>query len=280
MGRMFVLLAVFVLAACGGPISIGDFHDGGGVGGGSGGGGSGMGGGTGGGVANTPVTLGGYTLQPRSAIMAASLPNAPVSSGGGRTLLAFVSDIENPCSGYRCRVSATGVGEGTHLIFQIFGTSLKTYSIGNAVGNASVTFLRAGPLGTSVFSDDTVSGTVTLLSFSENGKAAGRYDVTMKSGTVIRGTFEATYCKGLALDVPMGGVACEETGSAASCSNSCTCEGKTVSVSCTSTGTNMWSCDCSSPSGAHSTCTMSGPTAVPAYETACWSYGTCCPMKF
>ena len=274
MTRMFVLLSMFGLSACGGPISIGDIPDGGGAGGGSGGGGgSGMGGGT----VNTSVTLGGYTLQPRSAIMAASLPNAPLSSGSVRTLLAIVSDADNACSGYRCRVSGTGLGEGTHLAFRIFGTSLQTYPIGKAAGNAFVTFFRVEPSGTSVFSDDTVSGTVTLISFSENGQATGSYDVTMKSGAVIRGTFGASYCKGLTLDVPMGGVACEETGSAASCSNSCTCEGKTVNASCTSIGTNMWNCDCTSPPGVYSTCTMSG---VPASETACWSYGTCCPMKF
>lgn len=271
MSRAFVLFAVFGLAACGGPISIGDPRDGG-VDGGSGGGG----GGTGGGAANTPVTLGGYTLQPRSAIMAASLPNAPLSSAEARTIVAIISDTENPCSGYRCRASATGLGEGTHLIFRIFGTSPQAYAIGKSAGSASVSFWRAGPQGASQFSDDAASGTVTVSSFSENGQVVGRYDISMESGATIRGTFGATYCKGLALDVPMGGVVCNETGNTASCSNSCTCEGQTVTASCTSTGTNLWSCNCTSSTGAQSTCTMSGPTAV----TACWTYGTCCPMKF
>lgn len=228
----------------------------------------------------TAVTLGGHTLTPQSAIMAASVGN--FGALGSPALLVYISDFAGLCAGYGCSVSGTGLPEGTHLYLQLFGSAATTYSVAEipAAGAGLVSFAKAGPAGQQIFSDIATSGTITLESYSANGTAIGRYDVTMKKGGTLKGRFHSTYCKGMTLNLPMGGVVCSETGDTAACQNPCTCEGKTVKAACTSTGTNAWSCNCTSATGASTTCTMNGPTAVPANGTACWSYGTCCPMKF
>ncbi len=241
------------------------------------------GGGTDGGgnvTATSAVTISGYTLEPRSALMATSL--IPAMGMPNRMTYVVVSDYDALCAGYTCSVSSLGLPAGTHLYFLLFGTGVKTYNVvaSPASDGAVVSFVRAGPGGATIFSDVGNSGTVTVESYSETGYATGQYNVTMKNGSVIKGHFSTSYCKGITLNIPMGGVVCTETGDTASCQNPCTCEGKTVKAACTSTGTNMWSCNCTSVTGASTTCTMSGPQAVPANLTACWSYGTCCPMKF
>lgn len=228
----------------------------------------------------TPLTLGGYTLTPQSSIMAASIGNfGPLSSPA---LLVYVSDFSALCAGYGCSVASTGFPAGTHFYLQLFGSDPKTYSVSDtpAAGVALASFLKAGSGGQTIFSDLAESGTVTLEAYSANGAATGSYDLKMKKGGTLKGRFHSSYCKGMTLNIPMGGVVCAETGDTASCQNPCTCDGKTVKAACTSTGTNQWSCTCTSATGAGSTCQMNGPNAVPPNGTACWSYGTCCPMKF
>ncbi len=227
------------------------------------------------GPGNSPVTLGGNTLSPRSSLMFSVVflglsATAVVVSDQADICSALAQ--RNPCASGNPFVTATG----TSLIVIAPGTEAKSYPIADSKDftSASLDFARVEN-GVVTFEDDATSGTVTLESARINEFASGRYDATMRSGTAVRGTFSGTYCKALEQVNPFASeLSCDGTGTSSSCSSSCTCQDRTAKASCTRPSTaSEWTCTCTSPTGATSTCTRSSAESSPCDEDR-----TCCNM--
>jgi hypothetical protein len=234
----------------------------------------------GGAAAHPPIMVGGFALEPRTMIMAASLVSWPGQPPDGRGLFVALSDNPGLCNAMACQRGPWELpSEGTHLLIRIIGVAPGRYPVGVSPGNVSVDFRRRGADPKSYYGDYAVSGAVTLDSYTEGGLATGSYDLTMDDGAVIQGSFAATYCKGLTLSVQMGGVTCGLSNDTDSCQSACNCEGQSVGTQCMATANGSWSCTCTSPSET-TTCSLSAAEVSGVNGNACTSYITCCPMKF
>ena len=218
-------------------------------------------------VTNTEVRLGGYTLAPRS--------TAHVEAPNLGALLFVVSDHGNVCGTYKCRIATGGNAPGaTRLEFVVVGKTPGTYSIAASQAGASLTFVKDDLNGNTLFRDEAATGAIWLDSYSPTGVATGRYDVTMtKGGEILRGNFSTEYCRGLGLTIGASGISCVGGGSggssgAATCSSSCTCDGKTVSAQCAVNG-SRWDCTCTASDGGT---TSYSPQSADAGMNACWAY--------
>lgn len=227
------------------------------------------------GPTNSPVTVGGHTLTPQSALMFNIL--FPGMSG----TWVVISDQPDICGAVEtnsCTMSSGFVRNGTALSLLVPGTEPGAYTVGEnqeRFDKAEVSFAKLEN-GKATFEAKATAGTVTLESSGLNEHARGTYDITMSDGTKLRGTFTGEYCEKLKDFSFSGGMSCQFSGGATSCQGSCTCEQKTVEANCTrSDESSDWACTCTNASGIQSSC------SVPATEqNACSDTGACCPMSF
>jgi hypothetical protein len=234
-----------------------------------------------GGTGGSSVTDQNRTLDPKS---------GSVTEEGGVSAI-FINDVAGFCQTITnadpCNPSSLGsqISSITELSISVSGVAPGTYSVVSATGGtadggvdfthiAQVQFLATGITGAVI--DTAVSGTVTLTTLSAGGSAEGSYDVTMQKGDHLTGTFNADNCPGLA-NLSSGGPVCnDDTSNQSSCSNSCTCKGKTVKAACTENSDSSWDCTCTSSAGATSTCHENNNDSFVACEQ---DFG-CCPLTF
>lgn len=228
------------------------------------------------GPSNTPVSVGGKTLQPKSALMFNIL-----FPGLNGTIIA-VTDAADVCGSMNtsaCQRNFMTVQSGTSLTLMIPGIEPGEFPVGLSenFSQAQIEFsVTEG--GKETFSQRATSGTVTLEAAELNRHASGRYEVTFEDGTKASGSFVADYCEKLKDYKFGGGMSCQFGGSATSCDGSCTCEQQTVKAECTrSDEQSAWACTCTSPSGTQSSCSM---PASAGSDQACGEGQSCCPLAF
>jgi len=231
----------------------------------------------GGGGSASSVTDQGHTLDPSSADV--------TQQNGGSAIV--ISDVAGLCDRLTqvnpCDPSSLGsqISTITELSIVVSGVAPATYTVGTPLGGgdfdpsrfAQVQFLSTSFAGFVI--DSAVSGTVTVTQLSAGGPASGSYDVTMQQGDHLTGTFEAENCPGLS-NLSSGGPVCDDSSDGdASCSNTCTCGGKTVKAACSETTDGSFDCTCTDTAGATTTC----HTDADAFVACDRDFG-CCPMSF
>jgi len=248
-----------------------------------------------GGKSNTAVTDQGVTLTPKSdaAAVGTVFGFIPVTE-------VIVTDIPDICGAFgsinACSGSSSGlpaVTSGSLLVLEVISTSSGDYKVsdpdapqsndGGAVlslPGAIVEFESFSSTAAPV-QDVAVSGTVHIDNAKAGGSAEGSYDVTMKSGAHLKGDFHGDNCQALLnllSAVNSTGNSCDFSSSGASCNNSCTCQGSTVSANCSAPpdGGDYWSCNCTDKTGAHTTCNMTSPVS----SSSCEEGESCCPLTF
>lgn len=243
------------------------------------------------GPGNSPVTVAGVTLSPKSSLMF-SFAFPGVSATG-----VVVTDDPDICAtlGKRdpCAPGITGgsfgVDNGTALVVGAGGTQPGKYPISAPDGGLGG-FFAGGYLafskvesGRPTVAQIATSGTISLDAVAINDSASGTYDVTLGNGEHIQGTFAGRYCSAFSKLFPLGGGgrSCSHGGGGGSnyqtCTTSCTCQQKTVSAECTQSDGGPWSCTCTNASGQKTTCAPTG-------SGVCSSLGGdalgCCPLSF
>lgn len=251
------------------------------------------------GSGNSTVTDKGHTLQPQSAamfsasvffvnfagIMVTDLPDTcgavsqavsgGTCGGGGNPLAAIPS-------GTALSIAVTPAGEGT---FNVFGPDQDGGGSGGLPIGAQVVFTHQ-EAGATAFSDQAVSGTVTVDHFKAGEAASGSYDVTMQSGEHLSGHFDADDCPALdaalaaAGNLDGNGPGCSSSSSSAdACTGTCNCGEQSVSAECQAPagGSGDWTCTCTDAAGNTSTCTEPAPSSA---IDACQQGTSCCPLSF
>lgn len=238
------------------------------------------------GCGNSPVTVEGRSLQPKSAIMYNYiLPGVSLTA-------VTVVDLPDLCGEYSkmdvCNPTVSPLaGRTTTMLYVMMpGVEAKRFDItatdGGSVASpysslsaAALMFAQTdGTNAQASYSDLATSGSIWLDDVKINDHASGHYDVTMHSGAHLTGTFTGTYCK--AMDTLMqtissgGATSCSGTTSAGVCTRSCTCQSRTVSSRC-SVASGVATCTCTAKDGTTTSCTLGSRTTCSAAET-------CCPM--
>lgn len=233
-----------------------------------------------GGSGGSSVTDQGHTLNPKSGLVAQA-------SGGSEIL---ISDVGGLCTTLTnvdpCNPSSLGtqISTITSLTIVVTGVEPGTYTVGGFTGDtdagfdpthvAQVQFLSTEG---GILIDSASSGTVTLTKLSAGGPAEGTYDVTMGKGDHLTGNFNAEDCPAL-VNVNSAGPVCsgDDGSSGSSCTNTCTCKGKTVKAACSENADSSFDCTCTDASGATSTCHATDVDSFVACER---DFG-CCPLSF
>jgi hypothetical protein len=229
------------------------------------------------GATNTAVTDNGITLQPQSALMF-NFTFFTLSVTG-----VVVTDHRDICSELASRdicAKASAV-DGTSMIVLVPGSDPGTFSIGTSSDGGTFyvdpslefTSVRSGR----VFDDNAVSGKVTLGSFKFQDSATGSYDVAMKSGAHLAGSFSGKYCA-LFDQAVLNGRSCNTLTGSASCNVDCRCKGKQVKADCSQMDpSSSWKCTCTDARGTTTQCTME---ASMSSNAVCNESANCCPLAF
>jgi hypothetical protein len=253
-------------------------------------------------TASTTVTVGGYTLVPRSTFMfdvpsnywttveitdhraacdelgalSACRPESWVGVRGYADSAATVRTALVMGLGFSWPPAPQGL-VGTPPGTYVVSTSCQFPFASGATseGGANAAFIVHDEARRVVLVDEAVGGTVVLEAIVNGRHAAGSYQLALESGAEIRGEFAGDFCSAVAAHVQ--GPCCPEPWTYGYPDESCTCGGLIASSTCTQAPAGTWSCECHNVDGSTTTCTLPSAARIPR-GLCSQRYVTCCPM--
>jgi hypothetical protein len=232
---------------------------------------------------SSKVTVGAYTLVPKDGVFwSGTVDRVPTTN-------VVIADQDGLCGRYKalneCSAAAQTAtpGDGMFLTISVTGQTPGDYTVGSTdpTRRADLAFMvRSGDAVT--FSDRSISGMVSFTSLTPGNGGGGHYEVTLKSGEQITGTFESGYCGDLDDLVQREAVAalsCATNFTTTTCTHACTCTPasgpRSASADCTRPDSSSdWSCTCVRD-GESSPCTVAKTDG-----NVCTQGNGCCDTSF